>query len=274
MTADYTTITLPTNARYPTGSFTDLLQRYGSGQDQDIFGINVNRNSIPLQMEFVRKVYLITICQILTVSVLTTTFVHVKPIFHWLQDSHYAWWIFIFPAFTLSVLVAWQLWMQYFRLPLTTQITMLGVTSFLMALIVSDLISKLCYNEGFVVLFMTLFGVVGLILYTAQTRFAFKGLLPLVCALASICLTSPWFRLQYQLDPIQILWPILLASLICIYFILELYYVMNILMLDDFILANLCFYIDLAYPIRCLHHLCELSDNFDVFPDILDPRPS
>ncbi|KAL0094286.1 hypothetical protein F4703DRAFT_1787989 [Phycomyces blakesleeanus] len=265
---------LPSSAEYPSGSFPDLLQRFGSGQDQDVFGIPVNRNSVPIQMGFVRKVYLITICQIITVAVMTTTLVNIPLLFNWLQESKYAWWIFIFPAFIISILVAWQLWMQYFRLPLETQATMLAITSFLMSLIFADLISKLCYHEGFVVIFMVFFGVIGLLLFTAQTRFPFKGPLPIVCTVGSICLSSPWFRHEYQLDPIQILWPISLASIFCIYLVFDLYYAMNGLMPNDYILANLCFYIDVAYPIRCLHHLCELSDTFELFPEILTPRPS
>lgn len=65
----------------------------------------------------------------------------------------------------------------------------------------------------------------------------------------------------------------LLAYIVCCYFILELYYIMGTVTVDDYILANISFYIDLLYPMRCLHNICELTDNVDVFPDILHPGP-
>lgn len=89
----------------------------------------------------------------------------------------------------------------------------------------------------------------------------------------TISMSSPWLRRVFLLDPISILWPMLLAYIVCCYFILELYYIMGTVTVDDYILANISFYIDLLYPMRCLHNICELTDNVDVFPDILHPGP-
>lgn len=41
---------------------------------------------------------------------------------------------------------------------------------------------------------------------------------------------------------------------------------------DDYILAYVSFHVDLAYPINCLHHLCEISDNVDDFPEYFNPH--
>lgn len=73
------------------------------------------------------------------------------------------------------------------------------------------------------------------------------------------------------MDPLEILFPITAASSICIYIILELYYIMRVLTKDDYLLANVYLFVDLVYPMRFIHHFCELTDNMDIFPDILYP---
>ena len=95
--------------------------------------------------------------------------------------------------------------------------------------------------------------------------------LPRFCSLAAICLSSPWLRYLYDLDPLQILFPIAASSIICIYIILELYYIMKNFTQDDYLLANVCLFVDIIYPIRFIHHFCELTDNMNAFPDILYP---
>jgi hypothetical protein len=73
------------------------------------------------------------------------------------------------------------------------------------------------------------------------------------------------------MDPLEILFPMTIACFICVYIVLELYYIMKNVISDDYLLANVYFFIDLVYPIRFIHHVCELTDNMDVFPDILYP---
>lgn len=75
------------------------------------------------------------------------------------------------------------------------------------------------------------------------------------------------------MNPVQILGPIAISSLLCTYFILELYYAMGVMTIDDYILAYISLYIDLAYPINCLHHLCEISENVDDFTEYFNPDP-
>ncbi|KAG0185858.1 hypothetical protein DFQ28_008650 [Apophysomyces sp. BC1034] len=174
-------IPVPSDAHYHSVIASDLLQRFRSGQDQDVFGIAVDRCNLATQLMFVRKVFLITMAQFLTVSCLTTALVRVDSLFQWLQNR--------------------------------------------------------------------------------------------LCSIVAICLSSPWLRYVFDMDPIQILWPMFLSCLVCIYLILDLYYVMGAVVPEDYILANVCFYVDLAYPVRCLHHCCELSDGLDA-SDILSPERS
>lgn len=49
---------------------------------------------------------------------------------------------------------------------------------------------------------------------------------------------------------------------------------MDAMTVDDYVLANISFHMDLAYPINCLHHLCELSDHVDNFPEYFNPDAS
>lgn len=92
-----------------------------------------------------------------------------------------------------------------------------------------------------------------------------------VCSLGAICLSSLGLRYAYNMDPLEILFPITMSSMICTYIILELYFIMKNMTKDDYILANIYFFIDLFYPIRFIHHFCELTDNMNLFPDILYP---
>lgn len=95
-----------------------------------------------------------------------------------------------------------------------------------------------------------------------------------VCSIAAVCISSVGLRKVYELDPMQILGPITVASIICSYFILELYYAMEAMTVDDYILANLSFHMDLAYPINSIHHFCELFDSVDNFPEYFNPDHS
>ncbi|KAI7883196.1 hypothetical protein K492DRAFT_235560 [Lichtheimia hyalospora FSU 10163] len=274
--------TLPVPATYHTSfpASPDSLQRLGSGDDLDIFGIAVYRSSIPKQMRFIRKVYLITTLQLVGMAGLATILVRVDPVFQWLQHSKYAWWVPLIPTFCIATLIAWHLWMRYFQLALAPRVSLLTCYSILMAMIVSDIgklqvyiivLSKLCYIDGVVVLFMSIFGLAGILLFTLQTQVTFSGTKPVLVSAVSICMSSPWLRRAYDMDPVTILWPMLLALIICGYTILEMYFIMGNVTVDDFILANVCFYIDALYPMRCLHNICELTDNVGVFPDILRP---
>ncbi|KAI9313157.1 hypothetical protein BX666DRAFT_1864763, partial [Dichotomocladium elegans] len=133
------------------------------------------------------------------------------------------------------------------------------------------LVSKLCYDQGLLVLLMAIIGLVGILLFTFQTQVLFAGTKPILVSAVSICMSSPWFRRAFDMDPVAILLPMALAFLTCCYIILELYYIMGNVTVDDVILANVCFYIDLLYPLRFLHNVCELTDNLAMFPDILGP---
>lgn len=92
-----------------------------------------------------------------------------------------------------------------------------------------------------------------------------------VCSLGSVCLSSLGLRYVYDMDALEILVPITMSSMICIYIILELYFIMKNMTKDDYILANIYLFIDLFYPIRFIHHFCELTENMNLFPDILYP---
>ncbi|KAI9249111.1 hypothetical protein EDC94DRAFT_331034 [Helicostylum pulchrum] len=223
---------------YPTAIPPDPLERYGSGHlDLDIFGISVSRLSNVQQLAFVRKVMTITACQFLTLAFMVFFIVTVCPLFEWLQK----------------------------------RMILLSIFSVLMALVVSNLVSKLAYEEGILVIVMSGFGLICSLLYTFQKRYYFRGAFPFVCSLGAICLSSTWLRYVYDMDPLEILYPITISSVICSYVILEIYYIMKNVTSDDYLLANVYFFVDLVYPMRFIHHFCELTDNMNMFPEILYP---
>ncbi|KAI9281117.1 hypothetical protein BY458DRAFT_531605 [Sporodiniella umbellata] len=133
------------------------------------------------------------------------------------------------------------------------------------------IVSKAIYTNGILVMTMSVFGLCCLSLYTLQRKFSFSGSLPFVCSVGAICLSSLWLRLFYEMDPLEIIFPIIVSSFVCIYIILELYFIMNNVIAEDYILANIYLFVDFAYPIRFIHHFCELTDNMNTFPDILYP---
>ncbi|KAI8059404.1 uncharacterized protein B0P05DRAFT_558497 [Gilbertella persicaria] len=257
---------------YPVAIPPDPLERYGSAHlDQDILGISVSRLTLIQQMDFVRRVLLITTAQFFSISLLIIFIIRICPLFEWLKNSTWAWWIPILPLFVIALFIMWQLYSQFFHLSVLTRTVLLSLYSACMALVTANVVAKLMYEEGQSVFIMTIFGLACSVLYTFQRRFPFKGAFPFVCSLGAVCLSSLWLRYIYDMDPIEILLPITVASLICIYIMLELYYIMYNVTLDDYMLANIYLFIDLLYPIRFIHHFCELTDNLNMFPDILYP---
>ncbi|KAI8636339.1 hypothetical protein BD408DRAFT_426298 [Parasitella parasitica] len=260
---------------YPIADPPDPLQRYCSGHlDQDIFGISVYRSNNAQQQTFVRKVITIATLQFVLLSIMIFFIVQICPLFEWLKNSTYVWYIPLIPIFILSIIVIWQLYSQYFHLSVPTRITLLCIYSLFITTVVSNIVSKLLYKEGISVIIMAIYGLSCLLLCTFQNRFPFRGAFPFVCSLGAVCLCSLWLRKIYTMDPLEILFPITAASLICIYVILELFYIMRIMTKDDYLLANVYLFVDLVYPIRFIHHFCELTDHMNVFPDILYPGES
>ncbi|KAI9269551.1 hypothetical protein EDC94DRAFT_513360 [Helicostylum pulchrum] len=142
--------------------------------------------------------------------------------------------------------------------------------------------SKSLFSSIFVVIFceygqlvitMTCFGTVSIVLFTFQKKYRFRGPMPIFCCVATICISSMGLRDVYKLNPVQILGPVAISSLISMYFVLEMYYAMGFMTVDDYILAYISFHIDLAYPINCLHHVCEISENVDDFTEYFNPDP-
>lgn len=259
------------NEQYLAVNLPDPLERYGSAHlDQDIFGISVSRSPKSQQMVFVRRVILITASQFFIISIMSFFIVRI-PLFQWLKDSVYSWYIVLIPAVVIALVMVWQLLTQYFQLTTTSKTAMLSLYTISMSIVVSNIISKMIYTNGILVMTMSVFGLCCLLLYTLQKKFSFSGSLPFVCSVGAICLSSLWLRLVYDMDPLEIVFPITASSLVCIYIIVELYFIMNNMIAEDYILANIYLFVDFAYPIRFIHHFCELTDSMNTFPDILYP---
>ncbi|KAI7905229.1 uncharacterized protein BX663DRAFT_502181 [Cokeromyces recurvatus] len=248
-----------------------LYERLGSASQQEfdlLVGVSVSRCSIDSQMKFIRKVYLITLSQLSLISFMSILFMY---FINYQGQSERTWWFLLSLATVFLIIAAWQLWTQYHQLTRLSRAITFAIYSFFIAFIFSNLVSRIFQEYSLIVLIMTCFGMLGVIFYTFQIKFKFQGTKPIVCSIAMICISSIGLREAYKLNPVQILGPITIASSICSYLILELYYAMKDLTVDDYILANLSFHMDLVYPINYLHHLCELSDYIDNFPEYFSP---
>ncbi|KAI8342078.1 hypothetical protein BC941DRAFT_415304, partial [Chlamydoabsidia padenii] len=257
--------TLPTHSSYP--SVSSLSRYHSSHLDLDLFGTSVSRNTIPVQMGFVGKVILITLGQLLVMLASTIGLQHIHQ---WSLISISKWWIPLIPCVLLAALILWQLWLLYFQLVTPARIVLLTLFTCLLSFIIGDLVVTFCYDEGLLVMNLVVSGLIAFYCYTLQEKFKFSGPSPWFFGIATVCLNASWLRFLFNLDALEILAPIGLAGLICTYVLLDLYYIMDNISAEDVMLATTCLYVDVLYPIRCLHHLCELSDNLNML-DILYP---
>ncbi|KAL7332480.1 hypothetical protein PS15p_204518 [Mucor circinelloides] len=190
---------ISSNRHYPIAIPPDPLQRYGSGHlDQDILGISVYRSNNIQQQAFVRKVITITTLQFILLSMMIFFIVQICPLFEWLKNSTYVWYIPLIPTFALFLIVIWQLYSQYFHLSVSTRTTLVCLYTLFITIVISNLgitvdyttgektyiisniaVSKLLYKEGISVIIMTIYGLSCSLLYTFQKRFPFRGAFPL-----------------------------------------------------------------------------------------------
>ncbi|OBZ91711.1 BI1-like protein [Choanephora cucurbitarum] len=261
---------VPSTSFYSSVSVYQQIDRQGSSQGFDLFGKSVTRDSVESQTNFIRKVFALTSIQFLFMTCFSITFVYYP---HWYQQS-YKTLILLLPTVLLLAVLAWQLWTQHHRLSHHIRYILIFVYSSLMTFTLSSVATQFFEEYAIMVLTMSSLGILSNVVYTFQKRFLFQGPKPIVCSSAIICITSLGLRSIYQLDPVEILGPIAISSLICVYVDLEIYYAMYTMTEDEYILANLSFYIDLVYPINALHHACELSDDMDDFPEFFNPDSS
>ncbi|ORX49525.1 hypothetical protein DM01DRAFT_1347846 [Hesseltinella vesiculosa] len=225
-------------------------------------------------MEFVRKSMLIVLGQLLGTLVLTCGLEQIQLTWHWLQNSVLTWWIPLIPCVIACVLILWQLWAFYFQLVQLARIILLTVFSILCAFVVGETVVTFCYEDGIMVMAMVGSGFMGYYLYTLQVKHSFSGPGPWFLGMALICLTSLWLRMLFEQDPLEILIPLSIAGVVCTYVLLDLYYIMGNSSVDEVILANVCLFVDVLYPMRCLHNICELSDNLNLLDVLYPGEPS
>ncbi|SAM04596.1 hypothetical protein [Absidia glauca] len=255
--------TLPIHSPYINEA---LLTRYPSSQlGLDAFRTSVTSDPIPVQMGFVGRVVLLVLGQLLGTFAFTMC---LQPAWLWLQST-LARWIPLALCALVAVLIIWQLWVLYFQLVTPARIVMLTLFSCLSSFVI---VVNCCYEDGLLVMNLVGSGLVSFYCYTLQHKFHFSGPSPWFIGMAVVCLNASWLRFIFDLDALEILAPIGLAGVICTYVLLDLYYIMDNISGEDVILATTCLYVDVLYPMRCLHHLCELSDNLNML-DVLYPGP-
>ncbi|KAJ2959056.1 hypothetical protein NQZ79_g5426 [Umbelopsis isabellina] len=267
MTTQYKTLSLPVSSTYYNGHLNyghhddapDQLRRFFSGEDENIFGIAIVRLPISRQMIYYRTVCLITALQCFLISSATTATIYVGDAFDWLQKRNWVWWTPLVPLALLAAFTGWQLWLHYRRLSVHFRIGMLTFFSFLFTIIASALLSKFYYDIGYLSNLLTVMGLLGTAAYTLQQKWKFSGMAPIYTA---IFFGSPLFVQLFSLDSAwEIFIPMVISGTICTYVVLEMYYMAQEVTEEDCILTNISFYVDCAYPMRCLHHMCELTEG-------------
>ncbi|KAG2182096.1 hypothetical protein INT43_007023 [Umbelopsis isabellina] len=251
MTTQYKTLSLPVSSTYYNGHLNyghpddapDQLRRFFSGEDENIFGIAIVRLPISRQMT-------------------TTATIYVGDAFDWLQKRNWVWWTPLVPMALLAAFTGWQLWLHYRRLSAHFRIGLLTFFSFLFTIIASALLSKFYYDIGYLSNLLTVVGLLGTAAYTLQQKWKFSGMAPIICSYSAIFFGSPIFVQLFSLDSSwEIFIPMVISGTICTYVVLEMYYMAQEVTEEDCILTNISFYVDCAYPMRCLHHMCELTEG-------------
>ncbi|KAI8970956.1 hypothetical protein BDB01DRAFT_813103 [Pilobolus umbonatus] len=249
------------------------LERYGSAHLQEnILGIEVFKLSTSKQNAFVRKVMAITTIQLLVTLLLILFFSHIYPLL-FPEPTNSQWYLpYVFLG-VVGIVYLWQLWIYYFQLSKTHHLIYLSIFSISTSIVLSNLLSTYFYKSSSLIILLIMTGLFCCFLYTFQAKRSFSGFFPFVTCIGSLCFHSAWLRFLFGLDPIEVLIPVMIACLVCCYIITDLYYIMQNVTSDDYIYANIFFFIDFIYPIRFVHHFCELTDTVDTFPDILYPGP-
>lgn len=65
--------------------------------------------------------------------------VRICPLFQWLKESTFTWWIPLIPTILVAMVILWQLYAQYFHLSDSTRTTLLSLYSFLITLVTANI---------------------------------------------------------------------------------------------------------------------------------------
>ncbi|RUS32562.1 hypothetical protein BC938DRAFT_475073 [Jimgerdemannia flammicorona] len=155
-----------------------------------------------------------------------------------------------------------MLWSQHRELSWRARYSLLTVFTVLEGIVVCDLLAKFNFRFGLLVIILTLATSLGMIGFTYQTKYDFTDFPPLISAYTlTTLLVSPFALLFPTLDVNPVIGAGFLSALVSTYIIVEIYYLMRKLTQNDFIFAIAYLYVDLGYPVRCLHHICEVTER-------------
>jgi FtsH-binding integral membrane protein len=248
-----------TSSKYHVPNFGDV-EAIANGS-ADVFSEPVKLCSREVQMVFVRTVFLVVSAQLLTIATIGHVIMFNPPFAEWVENSNWLWALIISMAL-LGGLVLYRLWMMYGELSRTAKWTNLWVYTFCQGIFLGGLLAKFNFRFGLVIVMFAFAAGLGIIVFTFQKLYNFEGLGPFVFAIVPILASTTIILSSYwQHNPWLITAPVFLSFLIISFPIVELYYLMSELTPDDDLVAPVYFGVDLIFPFRALHHICELTDR-------------
>ncbi|KAI7865031.1 hypothetical protein BDF14DRAFT_1115553 [Spinellus fusiger] len=273
-TRRYSLLALPVSRTYyySTGSYSSLFERRESVQDDTLIGMAVSQCDVQQQMVFIRKVYGLVLIQTSALALMIAALFY-TPIVPWLEQSHYAWWGVVGPIILLLGIGSTWLWRNYFQLSRTSQVILLGLLSVLMVLALSVFMCKLFRHRGMLFVLQLMSGVGALLVYSLQTKYTFYCPYPILAYCATVCGLSYGLCQLPMLETLEWGGPLVVACVTGVYVHLNVMSMMKHLTIEDYPLANLCLYIDVVLPLRCIHNMCELTDGIPVFSSVFYPHP-
>ncbi|KAG9286028.1 hypothetical protein G9A89_022705 [Geosiphon pyriformis] len=235
---------------------------YGTTQNEDTetnsdypFGVPVYLTSFATQMAFVRKIYCILSAQLLVFIIITTPLVYVESGREFIQRYWWLWWVALILTIGLLVALTYKANDEY-QPPRALVVLFTLLNGFVIGSVVG-LLKLVIVLDAMMLLLLVSFGMV---IYTFQKKYNFKSKQTIIYNFVILNIGAipihPWVFSIIDAVP-----ALIIASIISTFFILDLYYMIQIMNKNEYWGAAMQLHLDLVVPFRSIHHICEVSEN-------------
>jgi len=221
------------------------------------FGVPVILLNVKSQMAFVRKVCIIFALQLIITIAFTGLLLYQYNWRHYIQ--RFDWYYPILPVLSLILLVGitWKS-NDSFQPPWYLVVLYTLLNAVIIAAPTS-LLRLFCVLDTLIILLVVAIFTIG---YTNQYTYRFKSKATIIMVLIVIAITTlvlhPWFFTFWDAIP-----AVIFSTLLSLFFILDNWYMLKTMSKGDYMAASMQTYLDFIVPFRSIHHLCELTAEFD-----------
>jgi hypothetical protein len=221
------------------------------------FGVPVILLNVKSQMAFVRKVCTIFALQLIVSIAFTSLLLYQYHWRHFIQ--RFVWYYPILPVLSLILLVGITWKSNDSFQPPWYLVVLFTLINALVIGVPTSLLRLLCVLDTLIILLVVTIFIIG---YTNQYTYRFKSKATIIMVLIVIAVTAlvlhPWFFTFWDALP-----AIIFSTLLSLFSILDSWYMLKTMSKGDYMAASMQTYLDLIVPFRSIHHLCELTAEFD-----------